>query len=853
MPKSLVIVESPTKARTIAAYLGDDIAVESSMGHIRDLPRSASDIPKRAKGEDWARLGVNVDNDFEPLYIVPKERKDRVKKLKEMLAEVDELYLATDEDREGEAIAWHLTEVLKPKVPVKRMVFHEITKAAIEEAFANPRDLDQRLVQAQEARRILDRLYGFEVSPVLWRKIQQGLSAGRVQSVAVRIVVERERERMAFTSASYWSVEGTFAPSEDLNKKFGATLLEVDDTRLATGKDFNEKGKPKKGVLVLDQAEATALAEGLLESNFEVKSVEEKPYKRSPYPPFRTSTLQQEAGRKLRFSSSRAMSVAQRLYENGYITYMRTDSTSLADTAVAAARSQIEKLYGKDYLSPKPRVYASKVKGAQEAHEAIRPAGDTFPTPEQVAGSVGPDEAALYDLIWKRTVASQMADAKGVTVSARLGASTSDGRDALFSTSGRTITFPGFLRAYVQGADDPESELDDKEKVLPPLAEGDSLAVERLEPTGHETRPPARYTEASLVQKLEELGVGRPSTYASIMTTIQDRGYVWKKGSALVPTFTAFGVVALLENHFPKLVDYAFTAEMETDLDGIAAGEKESIPWLSAFYFGDDGLKQKIATRLDEIDPREIGSIPIGKDDSGEDVVARIGRYGPYVQRGEERGSIPDDVAPDELTVEKAIEIIENQNVGDKIFGTDPESGLTVYGKTGRFGPYVQLGEQEEGSKVKPKRASLFKTMIIDELSMDDALKLLSLPRTVGTDENGVEILALNGRYGPYVQRGDDSRSLESEDQLFTLTTEEALEVLAQPARRRGQKTTAPLSELGEDPVSGKPVTVRSGRYGPYVTDGEVNASLRQGDTPETINIERAAELLAARREKLGK
>ena len=853
MPKSLVIVESPTKARTISGFLGPDVAVESSMGHIRDLPRSAAEIPASAKGKDWARLGVDVNNDFAPLYVVPKERKDRVKKLKEMLAGVEQLYLATDEDREGESIAWHLAETLKPKVPVHRMVFHEITQHAIEDAFASPRDLDLRLVRAQEARRILDRLYGFEVSPVLWRKVQQGLSAGRVQSVAVRIVVERERERMAFTSAEYWSLEGTFAPADDLARVFEATLLEVDGSRVATGKEFGADGQAKPGTLVLDQALATELAEGLLDSRFEVTSVEEKPYKRSPYPPFRTSTLQQEAARKLRFSSSRTMSVAQRLYENGYITYMRTDSTSLADSAVASARSQITKIYGQEYLSPKPRTYASKVKGAQEAHEAIRPAGDDhFQTPEQVASLVGPDEGRLYDLIWKRTIASQMADAVGFTVSARLGAQTANERQAVFSTSGRTITFPGFLRVYVHGSDDPESDADDKEKVLPKLAPGDALAVQRLEPTGHETRPPARYTEASLVQRLEELGVGRPSTYASIMTTIQDRGYVWKKGTALVPSFVAFGVVGLLEKHFPQLVDYSFTASMEDDLDRIAAGEEESVPWLTHFYFGDDGLKHKVASRLDEIDPRAVGSIPIGVDETGTDVVARIGRYGPYVEIGEERASIPDDLAPDELTVEKAIELVQHQNVGDKIFGTDPESGLTVYGKTGRFGPYIQLGEAEEGSKTKPKRASLFKTMTMDELSMDTALQLLALPRTVGPDPEGVDIVALNGRYGPYIQRGSDRRSLESEEQLFTLTVDEALALLAEPPRRRGQRAAGPLKELGPDPVSGKQVTVRNGRYGPYVTDGEVNASLRQGDSPETITIERAAELLAARRDRIG-
>ena len=852
MSKSLVIVESPTKARTISAFLGEDATVESSMGHIRDLPRSASEIPAKAKGEDWARLGVNVDNDFEPLYVVPKERKSQVKKLKELLKDADEVYLATDEDREGEAIAWHLVEVLKPKVPVKRMVFHEITKPAIEEAFSNPRDLDQRLVSAQEARRILDRLYGYEVSPVLWKKVQPKLSAGRVQSVAIRIVVERERERMAFVPAGYWSLEGSFAPQADLEKGFGASLISVDDIRVASGRDFDSEGKAKKKVRVLSQDDATGLAEALSDAEFTVRSVESKPYTRRPYAPFRTSTLQQEAGRKLRYTSSRTMSVAQRLYENGYITYMRTDSIELSDSAVAAARGQISKLYGEEYLSPSPRKYSGKqAKGAQEAHEAIRPAGD-FLTPEQIAKDVGADEAALYDLIWKRTVASQMADAKGVTVSVRLGATATTGEEVLFGASGRTITFPGFLRAYVQGADDPEALSDDKEEILPPLEEGDSLAVERLEPTGHETRPPARYTEASLVQRLEELGVGRPSTYASIMTTIQDRGYVFKKGSAMVPTFTAFGVVGLMEQHFPNLVDYEFTATMESDLDRIAEGSEESVPWLSAFYFGDEGLKEKVATRLDEIDPRLVNSIPIGTDDDGQQIVARVGRYGPYVERGDERGSIPEGVAPDEVTVERAIELIETQNAGDKIFGTDPDTGLTVYGKTGRFGPYIQLGEQEEGSKEKPKRASLFKSMTMDELGLDDALKLLSIPRTVGADDDGVEILALNGRYGPYIQRGDDRRSLETEEQLFTLTVPEALKLLAEPPRRRGQARSSNVKELGEDPVSKQQVTVRSGRYGPYVTDGEVNASLRQGDSPETITIDRAAELLQARRDRLG-
>ena len=854
MPRTIVVVESPTKARTIAGFLGGDVAVESSMGHVRDLPRSAAEIPARAKGEEWARLGVNVDDGFAPLYIIPKERRDRIKRLKELMKDAESLYLATDEDREGESIAWHLIEVLQPKVPVHRMVFHEITQAAIDEAFAHPRQLDRRLVEAQEARRILDRLYGYEVSPVLWRKVQQGLSAGRVQSVAVRIVVERERERIAFTSAGYWSLDGVFAPSSELHSTFEAALVELDGTRVATGRDFDASGAVRPEVKVLDAEQAAELATELIDRPFEVATVESKPYRRSPYPPFRTSTLQQEAGRKLRFSSARAMSVAQRLYENGYITYMRTDSMDLSESAVAAARSQIAQLYGEQYLPDRPRRYSKKVKGAQEAHEAIRPAGETFRTPEKVASEVGSDEARLYDLIWKRTVASQMADATGESLSVRLGATTDTGRSAVFAASGRTIGFPGFLRAYVEGSDDPDAELDDKEKRLPPLAAEQVLAVARLEPTGHDTKPPARYTEASLVRRLEELGVGRPSTYASIMSTIQDRGYVWKKGTALVPSYTAFAVVTLLEQHFPQLVDYAFTADMETDLDRIAAGDESSTPWLERFYFGDDGLKSRVAAQLDEIDPRQIGTIPIGSDSEGSQISVRVGRYGPYVERGEDRASVPEGVAPDELTIETAIELLESQARGDKILGTDPDSGRVVLAKTGRFGPYVQLGEVEEGAAEKPKRASLLKSMSIDEIGLEDAMRLLSLPRVVGTDGDGVEIVALNGRYGPYIQRGSDRRSLATEDQLFTLTTDEALSLLAEPPRRRGQsRASEPARQLGDDPGSGKPVTVRSGRYGPYVTDGEVNASLRKDDDPEKIDLERAAELLAARRARLGK
>ena len=850
MAKTLVIVESPTKARKISEYLGKEVVVEASMGHIRDLPRSAKEIPAKYKDEPWAKLGVNVDEGFEPIYVLSSNRRDNIKKLRDLAKSADEIFLATDEDREGEAIAWHLVEVLNPKVPVKRMVFHEITANAIREAFEHPREVNDRLVDAQEARRILDRLYGYEVSPVLWKKVATGLSAGRVQSVAVRIVVERERERMAFTSASYWDLEGRFA-KVDGGAMFDASLVAIDGTRIAQGRDFDATGRVSGDVLSLDAEGAGALAAALEGAEFAIRSVETKPYTRKPYPPFRTSTLQVEAGRKLRFSSSRTMSVAQRLYENGYITYMRTDSVTLSGEAITEARNQVGRLYGDAYVPPSPRFYGNQAKSAQEAHEAIRPAGDSWPTPQQVAGEVGPDEAKLYELIWKRTLASQMPDAKGETVSVRLGATAADGRDAEFAASGRTITFAGFLKVYVESLDDPNAQTDDQESILPPLEQGEAVDVVDLEPVGHDTQPPRRYTEASLVQKLEELGVGRPSTYASILTTIQDRGYVWKKGGALIPSFTAFAVVTLLEQHFPNLVDYAFTARMEDDLDRIAAGDEERVPWLTRFYLGAEGLRQTVEEKLGDIDARAVNSIPIGTDNSGRQIVARVGRYGPYLERDDERASVPDDIPPDELSVERATELIDEGARGDKILGTDPESGLAVYARTGRFGPYVQLGEQEEGSKEKPRRASLFKGMELDALGLDDALRLLSLPRTVGTDPDGVEVVALNGRYGPYIQRGDDRRSLETEEQLFTLTVEEALTLLAEPPRRRGQTTPSALREVGDDPVSGKKVTVRSGRYGPYVTDGDVNASLRKGDDPASIGIERAAELLALRREKL--
>jgi len=854
MSKPLVIVESPAKARTIARFLGAGYVVESSVGHIRDLPRGAEEVPAALKGEPWARLGVDVDNEFEPLYVVAKNKKQIVTNLKRLLKDADELYLATDEDREGESIAWHLLEVLSPpkRVQVRRMVFHEITAPAIQAALANPRDLDGQLVDAQEARRILDRLYGYEVSPVLWRKVLPKLSAGRVQSVACRILVERERARMRFRSASYSGIEGTFAKDAG---RFGATLVSVDGSRLATGKDFDETGRlaEASSVLVLDHEGAAGLADRLRDADFTVKSVDEKPYRRSPYPPFMTSTLQQEAGRKLRYTAQRTMSTAQRLYENGFITYMRTDSTNLSETAVAAARRQAAELYGPDYVPDQPRRYEKKVKNAQEAHEAIRPAGDSFRTPDHVARELGADERALYELIWKRTVASQMADARGRSMQVRLGATSSAGEDAVFSAAGKTIEFPGFLRAYVEGSDDPEAELEDQEVRLPALAPGDALDTVALEPRDHTTSPPARYTEASLVKALEEMGVGRPSTYASILGTIQDRGYVWKKGSALVPSWTAFAVVTLLERHFTNLVDYAFTARMEDDLDSIANGSEKRVPWLSRFYFGNGttGLKAMVNDRLDEIDPREVNAIPIGKDGEGREIAVRVGKYGPYLSREGETAPVPEGIAPDELTVEKAEELLAKPS-GDRVLGADPASGRSVIVREGRYGPYVQLGDADGGTKSKPRTASLFKRMSLETLTLEDALRLLTIPRVLGHDPtDGQEISAQNGRYGPYVKKGAESRSLEDEDRLFTVTLEEAVALLAVPKARGGRAAAAgPLRELGPDPVSGGPVTVREGRFGPYVTDGTDNASLRVGDSVDAVTLERAAELLQARRER---
>ncbi len=850
MPKPLVIVESPSKAKTIAGFLGRDFVVESSIGHIRDLPRNAADVPAAYKREAWARLGVDTANDFKPLYVVAPEKKSQVAKLKALLKDASELYLATDEDREGESIAWHLLEVLNPRVPVKRMVFHEITRPAIEQAVDDWRELDRHLVDAQEARRILDRLYGYEVSPVLWKKVMPRLSAGRVQSVATRILVDRERARMRFRSAGWWDIEGTFdAPTSP--PSFTAGLVAVDGTRVATGRDFGEDGalRANAAVVRLDESAARSLADRLAGSTLSVRSVEERPFRRSPHPPFMTSTLQQEAGRKLRFPSQRTMSIAQRLYENGFITYMRTDSTTLSSTAMDAARSQARALYGPDYVPDSPRRYEKKVKNAQEAHEAIRPAGEVFRMPDE-AGLNG-DEARLYELIWKRTVASQMADARGQSAQVRLGGVAPDGgEDVELAASGKVITFPGFMRAYVEGADDPDAELEDQEVRLPAMRQGDAVSTVAVEAKTHTTQPPARFTEASLVKALEELGVGRPSTYATILGTIQDRGYVWKKGTALVPSFIAFAVTALLEAHFGALVDYGFTASMEGVLDEIAGGQAEVVPWLRTFYFGNGlpGLKRLVSEHLDDIDAREINSIPIGVDAEGRDLVVRVGRYGPYVQRGDQRASIPDDVAPDELTAERVEQLLVAP-AGDRALGTDPASGLPVVVKAGRYGPYVQVGEAQPGSKARPATASLFKAMDPGTVTLDEGLRLLSLPRVVGAAPDGQEIVAQNGRYGPYLTKGSDTRTMAAEEDLFTVTVEQALELFAQPKRGRGRQDAAPMRELGPDPATGRQMVLRSGRFGPYVTDGESNASLPRGDSPEELTSERAAELLARRRE----
>jgi len=1018
--RALVIVESPAKAKTIAGYLGDGFVVESSIGHVRDLPQRASDIPESQRGTSWAKLGIDIENGFEPYYVVNSDKKEQIARLRRLLKDADELYLATDEDREGEAIAWHLLEILKPKVPVKRMVFHEITRSAITEALSKTRDVDRNLVDAQETRRILDRLYGYELSPVLWRMIGKGLSAGRVQSVATRIVVERERERMAFMAAGYWDLTATVADAEaDADAgSFATRLVAVDGTRVASGRDFGDDGRlSRDDVRVLDEVAAGALTAGLVGRPLTVAGVEPKPYRRRPAAPFITSTLQQEAGRKLRLSASLAMHAAQGLYQKGYITYMRTDSTTLSDTAISAARAVVRERFGADHLPDAPRTYVNKVRNAQEAHEAIRPAGDRFRHPDDVAGELSRTEARVYEMIWQRTVASQMTDAVGETVRITLTGEVGPEGDGIasavtFSASGTVITHQGFRRVYREDVDDPEDG--DDERVLPALAVGATVNVVEVIPEGHVTQPPARFTEASLVKRMEEFGVGRPSTYASIMETIQ-RNYVFKKGSALVPTLSAFAVTNLLELHFPRLVDYDFTAAMEEDLDQIANGSAERVPWLEAFYFGsedDIGLHAKVTTRLGEIDPRAVSTVPLGVTENGEPVVARFGKFGPYVQIGDQTASIPDDVPPDELTVARALEFLNTPT--DRELGTDPDTGLVVVARSGRFGPYVSLGRLPErprpgspearlmlvpwnrkevkvalaylrlaagqldwtgakqlfglpGSGIakgtrdrlagavdggatvldalrgaddlgvtgkglagvraivdladrigvgpaaspaevmesaleasgyleelrsddrgedrlanlellseaaagfddvaslldeldrqaeadnapRPRTASLFETMTLERITFEDAMELLSLPRVVGVDPtDGVEITVQNGRFGPYLRKGSDSRSLETEEQLLTITLDGCLAVLAQPKRRGKAAAKPPLRELGVDPTSGKPIILKDGNWGPYVTDGEFNASLKRGDAVEELTDERAAELLAERRMK---
>ena len=907
--KTLVIVESATKAKKIQKYLGDDFIVEASVGHIRDLPGRAADIPAKYKKEPWAKLGVNPEDGFTPIYVVDADKKKKVTDLKSKLKQADKLLLATDPDREGEAIAWHLLETLKPKVPVERMVFNEITESAIREAAENTRELDMDLVDAQETRRILDRLYGYEVSPVLWKKVMPRLSAGRVQSVATRVIVERERERMAFIPAEYWDLVAELEKGET----FDAKLVALDGKRIAQGRDFDDRGRLKGEAVIVDKQKAHSLADALGTTPMHVTAVEEKPYSRKPYPPFMTSTLQQEAGRKLHFTSARTMRIAQRLYENGHITYMRTDSTSLSKQGLDAARSAARELYGANYVTDAPRTYDRKVKNSQEAHEAIRPAGERFATPGQLAGSLDAEEFKLYELIWARTVASQMQDARGTSMKVTVQGD-ADGEACEFAATGRTVTFPGWLRAY--------SDRQANETRLPQLTKGDELATNKVTADGHSTNPPARYTEASLVKKMEDLGIGRPSTYASIIKTIQDRGYVVARGNALVPSWVAFSVVGLLENNFDALVDYDFTSSMEDELDEIAHGNQDRTKWLSGFYFGDadaresmaqalarrGGLKHMIEDNLESIDARAANSLKLFDDAEGRPVIVRVGRYGPYIERvigekdGEpeyQRANLPESATPDEITLEMAEKLFATPQSGREL-GVNPANGRTVVAKEGRFGPYVtelvrdderataeahaeeviaaERAEEDaqraaEGKRaknwetktaaaqkekrmsqlvdeqLKPATASLFSSMEPSSVTFDEAMQLLSLPREVGEDPaDGEMITAQNGRYGPYLKKGSDSRSLASEDQIFSITLEEARRIYAEPKRRGRAAAKPPLKMLGDNDVSGKPMTIKDGRFGPYVTDGETNASLQRGDTPETMTDQRANELLSARR-----
>ncbi|MCY4620818.1 MAG: type I DNA topoisomerase [bacterium] len=844
MATPLIIVESNAKAKTIGGYLGRGYRVESCQGHIRDLPNRANQIPAKYRDEPWAKnWGVDVNNDFDPLYIVPSDRRRIVTKLRKAAKEASELYLATDEDREGEAIAWHLTEVLKPKVPTHRMVFHEITPGAIRNALANPRTIDSYRVDAQEARRTLDRLVGYGVSPVLWRKVRRGLSAGRVQSVAVRLLVERERRRIAFRTASFWNLEARLVTREE--EDFQAHLVAVDGVRPAGSKDFDSRGKLKSTrVVLLDGDRSARLAREVEGSRLRLRSVDRKPYTRKPYAPFRTSTLQREASTRLRFEPGRTMRAAQSLYEQGFITYMRTDSITLSETALTTARSEIAKRFGNEYLPSGPIRYTGKVANAQEAHEAIRPAGDRWKTPEEVVRLVSDrDQHLVYQLVWARTLASQMAPARGESTRVRAGTTLDSGTDVEFEASGLTIRFPGFLKVYAQA---------DRERRLPRLEIDQQVTARDALAKEHRTEPPSRYSEASLIKELEERGIGRPSTYASTISTIIERDYVFKKRTALVPSVTAFATTELLERHFDHLVDYGFTSRMEDDLDKIARGEERKVPWLSRFFHGNGspGLLELIATdRVKEIDPRSL-FIRIGEDQSGAEVVARVGRYGPYLARGEDRASIPEGLPPDELTLERALELLDAPS-GDKILGTDPASGLTVLARNGRYGPYVQLGKQVTGSRQKPKRTSLLAGMELDSLSLEDALRLLSLPRPVGDHpDTGQTILAGLGRYGPYLKMGTEYRNLDNQELLFGITLEEAVTVMNRPKTRRRGRAAPPLRELGKDPESGGEIVVRTGRYGPYLTDGSVNVSVRE-NAVEGLGLEEATRLLAAKREKL--
>ncbi|MDA0259627.1 MAG: type I DNA topoisomerase [Actinobacteria bacterium] len=860
----LVIVESPAKARKIGGFLGDDYVVEASVGHIRDLPQRAADIPKEYKKIAWAKEGVNIEEGFEPLYVINPDKKAKVSELKALMKDADELILATDEDREGEAIAWHLIEVLRPKIPIRRMVFHEITKEAIKKAAEETRDLDYRLVDAQETRRVLDRLYGYRLSPVLWKKVMPRISAGRVQSVATRLIVERERERMAFISSKWWDL------TAQCEAGFNARLLSLDGKRVAATNDFDANGDLKEksvaNILLLDEAGANELVQSLTGKSLTVKSTEESPRTERPKAPFTTSTMQQDVGSRLGWGAQLTMRVAQRLYENGYITYMRTDSVTLSQSAIESARSSAKSLYGAEYIPTAPRVYEGKSKNAQEAHEAIRPAGETFRTPGELAPELSRDEFSLYDLIWKRTIASQMSDAKKMQMRVDFDVETKSGGAAIFRANGSVVTFPGFLAAYEEIVEDKsgDDESAETDKRLPAMAVGDSIKVSNYICEGHETKPPARYTEPTLVKKLEELGIGRPSTFASIMSTIQDRGYVAKRGRALVPTFLAFSVTGLLEQHFGKLVDYEFTASMEEDLDRIANGEEDRITWLTKFFFGTEGNPglEALAADLGAIDAQQINTMKMG-----EDIEIRVGRYGAYIQKGigDDRkfANIPETMAPDELTLQVAIDLLA-QPSGERELGIHPETNLPLLAKSGRFGPYItevfpepemvvdkKTGELKKPRKKKdapkPKTASLLSTMTLDTITIDDALKLMSLPRTLG-DYEEVPITVQNGRYGPYMTHGTDSRTLTSEDQLFAITLDEAIELYKQPKVRRRGVAKPPLKDLGIDPASQKPVLVKDGRFGIYITDGETNATLRRGDNVEFLTLERGLELLAGRR-----